>query len=178
MNALAQWCAGFWGDHLRKRGAGCTAQTLGSLLLRNRHSASVCVKHKVPGFPLRRVFPLHKRLKTAALLLAPMSHDKFLLSWWSILSNGLTHLRWDEFSLNSFISQYTTILLWWNRHRFFFKCWFQVCIFLALREGTWLLKVKRIFQMTAMKNGRYLEHPKLNKIIKQFLYTQVQKMNF
>lgn len=166
--------------------AGDTVQALGFLHIHPQSplSASVCFKHRVPKFPLRSFLPLCKRLKPIALtILAPLSHDWFLLSLWSILPNGLAHLLWNEFSLNSFISPYITILFQWNRHRIKkwnadSKCVFDASLF-ALKEGSeQLLNIKRIFQMIAVKNGGHLEVPKLNKAIKQFLFTQIWKTNF
>lgn len=55
---------------------------------------------------------------------------------------------------------------------------FEAALF-PLKEGSeQLLRVERIFQMIAMKNGRHLEASKLNKTIKQLFYTQTWKTNF
>lgn len=112
INALAQWFSGFWGgDDLRRRWSQQAALCRCQLLTHTPQSAlraSVCVKHRVPRFPWRKGFSHSiKRLKPAALtVLAPVSHNWFLLSWWSTLCNGLAHLLWNELPVNSFIFQY------------------------------------------------------------------------
>lgn len=136
-------------------------------------------------FTEKSVLPLYERLKPTALtILAPVSHDWFLLSLWSILSNGLAHLLWNEFSLNPFISQYTTIHLQWNRHKIK-KNWMLIPRAYLRRAFSLSEKAVKNFWMSKgsfewlfVKNCGLLKVPKLNKTIKQFLYTHIWKNNF
>ena len=95
INALEQWFSRFrGGDCRRKKSQAESRLHCPRSYLPSSHPALLSALSTGS-----QDFQWEKRFSSALTILAPISHDWFLLSLWSVFSIGFAHLLWHEFSL-------------------------------------------------------------------------------